>query len=401
MPATIGFAARPASVPTARPGVNSADRFTLNGSDALELHLTDVCKKFLAGIALIIPACDLAGLALGGGYGRGEGGVLKTPAGDRPYNDLEFYVFVRGPTWWSERRYANALHKLCERLSLSAGVELEFKITSPAKLRRSPQSLFYHDLLRGQRWLRGDDRLFAGCEHHRDAKTIPLSEATRLLMNRCSGLLFAREKLAHENFSPDNADFVSRNIAKTELALGDAVLIAFGQYHSSCLERGRRLSDLVPMDGEPWLQPVRRRHVTGVEFKLHPRRSLHSCHELQNQLGEVSLLALDVWLWLENRRLGCNFQSANDYAGSGVNKWPDISGWRNFLANVRVFGPQAFLLSHPRRHPRERILNALALLLWAHAESSHELAGKVRRELLLFEPTALISAYRARWSRAS
>lgn len=401
MPATIDSESRPASVSTARPGVNSATRFTLNGSDALELHLTEVCKNVLTGLARIIPAHELAGLALGGGYGRGEGGVLKTSAGDRPYNDLEFYVFVCGHTWRSERRYANALHEMSERLSLSAGVELEFKITSQAKLQRSPQSLFFHDLLMGHRWLLGDDRLLAGCEHHRDAGTLPLSEATRLLMNRCSGLLFAREKLEHANFSSDDADFVSRNIAKTELALGDAVLMAFGQYHWSCLERGRRLRALASTTDLPWIEEVRRHHAAGVEFKLHPRRSPHSCHELQEQFGAVTSLAWEVWLWLENRRLGCEFQSAAEYALSGINKWPDTGGVRNLLANVRVFGLRAIRLSRPQRHPRERILNALALLLGARAGASQVFEPQIRHELLRPEPAPIISAYRDRWSRAS
>ncbi len=402
MPATIAPDVRRASVPTARPVVNSATRFTLNGSDALELHLANFCQNVLAGITRIIPAPELAGIALGGGYGRGEGGVLKTPAGDQPYNDLEFYVFVRGHAWLNERRYGNALHELSEGLSLSAGVELEFKITSQAKLRRSPQSLFYHDLLMGHRWLLGDDTLFAGCEHHCDAGTIPLSEATRLLMNRCSGLLFAREKLEQETFTSDDADFVSRNIAKTELALGDAVLIAFGQYHWSCVERGRRLVGLAATEDLPSLEEVRQRHAAGVEFKLHPHRTSLSRDALQKHFREATLLALEVWLWLESRRLGCNFRSAADYALSGVNKWPETGGGRNLLANVRVFGPRAIRLSPRQRHPRERILNALALLLWVLAESSHELTRKVRHELRLPpEPSAIIAAYRYHWSRAS
>lgn len=378
-----------------------AGRFTLNGSDALEQHLANVCKNVLAGIGRIIPKQKLEGVALGGGYGRGEGGVLKTPAGDKPYNDLEFYVLVRGFSWWNERRYAKSLHQLAEELSLVAGVELEFKITSAAKIRRSPQNLFYHDLVMGHQWLLGDERLFAGCEHQRDAKTIPLSEATRLLMNRCSGLLFARDKLEHDNFSSDDADFVGRNIAKTELALGDAVLIVFGKYHWSCRERGQRLCELATSEALPWLEEVCCHHAAAVKFKLLPYRSSLSGDALQNQFHEVSSLALTIWLWLENRRLGCDCRSAAGYAACRINKWPDTNRWRNRLANLKVFGPRALLIPRPSRHPRERILNALVLLLWMRTQTSPALTRKVRRELLSSEPTALIPAYRERWSRAS
>lgn len=401
MTATLLPDRRSGFFPVTRPVSQPATRFTLNGSNALEQHLVNVCTTVSVGIGRIIPVHKLEGIVLGGGYGRGEGGVLKTPAGDQPYNDLEFYIFVRGLPWLVERRYTKSLHEFSAGLLPVAGVELEFKIISAAKLRRSPQNLFYHDLMMGNRWLLGDDNLFAGSEHHRDAEQIPLSEATRLLMNRGSGLLFARDKLEHECFPAADADFVGRNIAKTELALGDAVLIAFGQYHWSCQERGRRLSDLAESEDLPWLDDVRQHHAAGVVFKLQPHQSLHSPEALQAHLGEVSSLALKVWLWLENRRLGCDFQSANDYASSRINKWPGSGNCRNRLANVRVFGPRALLHPHSGRHPRDRILNTLALLLWVRAATSSELTRRVRRKLLVSEPSALIPAYRERWSRAS
>lgn len=401
MTATLAAEIQSDFVPVLRSISKPASRFTLNGSDELECHLANVCKKVLAAIGRIIPKHKLEGLVLGGGYGRGEGGVLKTPAGDQPYNDLEFYVLVRGLSWLNERRYTKSLHQLAEELSLIAGIELEFKITSAAKLRRSPQNLFYHDLIMGHQWLLGDERLFAGCEHQSDASSIPLSEATRLLMNRCSGLLFAGDKLEHDRFSAEEADFVGRNIAKTELALGDAVLIAFGKYHWSCRERGHRLSALATSESLPWIEEVRRHHTAGVEFKLQPHRSSLARAELQKEFREVSSLALRVCLWLENRRLGCDCRSAAGYASSRINKWPDTNGWRNRLANVKVFGPRALLIPRNNRHPRERILNALVLLLWVRAQTSPALTRKVRRELLWSEPSAMIPAYRERWSRAS
>src|SRR2546430_13906728 len=124
----------------------------------------------------------------------------------------------------------------------------------------------------GNRWLRGEERLLTGCEQHRDAKRIPVSEATRLMMNRCSGLLLARERLERAEFSPGDADFVGRNLAKAQLAFGDAVLTAFGRYDWSCLERHERLKPLNVLDELPWLSEVQRHYTSGVEFKFPPAR---------------------------------------------------------------------------------------------------------------------------------
>jgi hypothetical protein len=375
-------------------------RFTLDGSRELERHLAAVCDSVLAGIRRIISGDKLQGIALGGGYGRGEGGVLKTPSGDQPYNDLEFYVFVRRCEWLNSQRYARAFHRLSEELRSMAHVELEFKITTLGALHRSPPSLFYHDLVMGHRWLQGNETLFRNCLHHRKAAELPMSEATRLLMNRCSGLLFAREKLQHDHLTDEDSDFVFRNIAKTELALGDAVLIALGKYHWSCLERHRRLSDNASKMGFAWFPEVLKRHSAGVSFKLRPHRATLSCPTLQAHLHELSKLALEVWLWLENRRLGAQFGTSTDYVLSSISKSRGTSTWRNLLSNLKVFGPRALTFSCLERHPRERILNALAALLWPPHETTKEMVLRARCELRLPRGIETISGYRQRWQRA-
>ena len=215
------------------------ERFTIDGSIELEDHLVRICEKVLHGVLRVAPAERLEALFLGGGYGRGEGGVLETAAGHKPYNDLEFYVCLRGPDRFNERRYQAPLHDLGEKLSPFAGVDVEFKILSLHKLRHSPPSMFYYDLVVRHHRLWGIESSLAGCDHHRSSERIPLAEATRLLMNRCSGLLFAREQLRRERFTPEEADFVGRNHAKAQLALGDVILTAQGQYHWSCRERAR------------------------------------------------------------------------------------------------------------------------------------------------------------------
>jgi hypothetical protein len=375
-------------------------RFTLDGSSELERRLGRTCEAVLAGTRKIIPGRKLEALLLGGGYGRGEGGVLKTETGDRPYNDLEFYVFIRGNHWLNEQRYGDALHHLSGELTPDAGVEVEFKITSPARFRHSPASMFYYDLVAGHRRFWGGDGLFSYCTHHRDARNLPLSEATRLLMNRCSGLLFAREKLGHNPLTDADADFIGRNLAKAQLAFGDAVLTVFDQYHWSCLERHRRLKQLVAGEETPWLPEVCRHHAAGLHFKLHPcRASPDAATTLQSQFEEISALALQLWLWLESRRLGRIFTSARDYALCPINKCPETNPWRNHLVNARVFGPPAFFQKHSSRHPRETVLNALALLLWEPSALNSDLTRRLQNEFSFStnDESDSVAAYKKLW----
>ena len=122
-------------------------RFTLDGSDALESKLAQICRKVLEAVQALIPSTVLEALVLGGGYGRGQGGVLKTNSGDQPYNDLEFYVFIRGNVLLNERRYRGALQALGGRHSQEANLHIEFKVYSVEKLRRGAISMFTYDLV--------------------------------------------------------------------------------------------------------------------------------------------------------------------------------------------------------------------------------------------------------------
>ena len=394
-------------------------RFTLDGSPALEAHLQATCEQVLAGVRRLIPADRLEGLLLGGGYGRGEGGVLRTPAGDLPYNDLEFYVFVRGQAVLAERQFRQPLHELGESLSPAAGLEVEFKVLTLDKLRNSPPSMFYYDLVMGHCWFAGDDALLAGCAPHRDAAHIPLHEATRLLMNRCSGLLFAKARLAKPDFAADDADFVGRNLAKAQLAFGDVLLAAHGQYHWSCQERHRRLAagkfsslSAFPIGGEgrgevvplnftslPWAAALITHHATGVEFKLHPSRSSESQTALIARHQELTALGAQLWLWLESRRLGKTFTTARDYALSNINKCPETSTLRNRLVNLRAFGPAGLASG---RYPRERLLTTLPLLLWEKtALTNHDLLAKIQTQLrtTATDLAGLVAAYSVIWGR--
>lgn len=345
----------------------SITRFTLDGDSALEAHLDLACARILSGIRGLIPEQRLEAVLLGGGYGRGEGGVLRAPAGDRPYNDLEFYVAIKGNRHINEFLYQQRLHVLGEILTQLVGIEVEFKITSLHEIANRPISMFSYDLSVGHRllWSSEVGNVSAAFTHHRQADKIPWDEATRLLMNRCSGLLLARQKLAKRPLTLGAEDFVRRNIAKVQLAMGDALLTTNGLYHSSCVERHRRLlQGGLPTDTTPWFAEVIRHHAAGVKFKLHPELGSHSGDSLVELYAEVSGLALHCWLWIESRRLNRSFVSVRDYALDEADKCPRSLGLRNLLINFRIDGPRAFFRWFSLRHPRQRIFRALPLLLW-------------------------------------
>jgi hypothetical protein len=109
---------------------------------------------------------------------------------------------------------------------------------------------------------------------------------------------------------------------------------------------------------------------------------------------------MELWLWLEGRRLRQRFLSASDYAVSAVDKCPETSAWRNYLLCLRTFGPKAAVAPVSRRYPRERLFHALALLLWDAEEVSQPcFLRRLQQELQTdaLDWAGLVSVFKQIW----
>ena len=193
-------------------------------------RIAELLDRSLAGIAADIGALKLPGLravVLGGGYGRGEGGVLHTAAGDGLYNDLDFFVFASGAGRALRARIDRALRELAGPWTEKLGVAVDFgPVKNCGTLKKAASTLMFQELLRGWKPVWGTPELERWIPAL-EPRELPFSEAARLLLNRGMGLVFAGESLKKKD--PD-ADFIVRNMNKALLGAGDALLIAAGEY---------------------------------------------------------------------------------------------------------------------------------------------------------------------------
>ncbi len=191
----------------------------------------------------------LAGVVLGGGYGRGEGGVK--PDGTLS-NDLDFFaIAAEGATDRDAARLARALAPLAADWTERLGIDVDFTAKTPFRLRHDAERLMVQELLRGHvdAWGAPGADLFAGIPL-RDAGELPWTEAVRLLANRGMGLLFARE-------AGRGPDFTARNITKAVLGAGDARLIARHAYRWRAGDRREALADSLYARALDWkFRPV-------------------------------------------------------------------------------------------------------------------------------------------------
>lgn len=328
-------------------------RFFPEAADGVRTMLTDYLDD-LRRSAQSLP--DLEVLILGGGYGRGEGGLLTTEAGPALFNDLEFYLLLRraggGESAWIQKESAAGHAR--------TGIEVEFKAMTLRSLAQARPSMFYYDLLSANVVVAGNGECLNGLPAVlREAGSLPEDEAARLLMNRGCSLLRCARMAAGEADAPEG--FLERITAKAKLALGDAWLCARGQYHWSCLERHRRLIALTDL---PPLLPLLAWHEEAVDFKFHPLLGSRPPESWGPDLTELRAAWRDVFLALESRRLGVRFACPADYAAWTKPVLTDVSIWAGGLRRARLAVQARRLPPRPwLRHPREAVLRALVLLI--------------------------------------
>ena len=277
----------------------------------------------------------LAGVVLGGGYGRGEGGAkeklesnlqLKTPTPTLTLsNDLDFFAITEPGVSEAEAvaEIAAALEPVSKKWTAELGVDVDFAVKTPWRLKHDEERLMVQELLRGHFDVAGKkgEELFAGIRSV-DAAELPWSEAVRLLMNRGMGLLLAKEegrkreegRGKKEGESGEGAsDFINRNINKCVLGAGDARLIARGAYRWKAEDRAAALGDALYSSAVDWkfrpkAEPVcdwekaRDVWLAALEEVSRCSRAARSSRNLRNaarwlvrrhSLGELRTFALD------------------------------------------------------------------------------------------------------------
>ena len=340
----------------------SSSRYFSEDEPALSSLLDAFLQTLRDDLATGPLARSVRSLLLAGGYGRGEGGIYRETddAAGQLYNDLEFYLIltdrasVAAAEQWCQQQGVRGEHKL--------GIEVEFKVLTEMALRQAGPSMFIYDLLVAHRLVYGSEDFVRTLPARlSDPSKIPRQEATRLLFNRGSGLLFSFSALRAGDDRTRNG-FVERNQAKLRMALGDAVLAVNGRYHFSCLERQRRLSEPLQEVPPGWPQ-LMAWHAQGVSFKLRPRHRYPDPAELQKTQEKMTRACLNTFLWVESIRLNEKFSNAKQYAACRARLFPEMQPWRNLALHLRDRWKRGASLARWIDYPRAALQRALVLMM--------------------------------------
>lgn len=349
-------------------------RYAQHASPDFNARLHQVLQR-LAGDVRRILGPNLLALVLGGGYGRGEGGIVRRDGVELPYNDLDLALLVHRPL----RVPRAALEGVCGRYARELDIHVD--VTRPLTLRdvrRWPCHLMWSDLVQGHVILDGPSDVLRRNAPPALLGPVPPLEATKLLLNRGAGLLWSWRVRRGVEPSSD-PDFVRRNYWKCALGLGDAVLIAHRRFSTPYRGRDLRLATLAGEHADVAALSLTDLYEDALRFKFCPD-DLPLDPPTELQLAALARAWGAVLLLVERGRTGREFDSIEEYvrwdglrdpAQSAPRSWP-----RNLVRNLAL----RRLSLH---HPREALFRALPSLLHADARALESVPWRVRGERFL------------------
>lgn len=295
-------------------------------------------------------------LLLGGGYGRGEGGVGTEADGSKSlFNDLDYFLFCPDPT---DPKLLEAVHAIEKQETKALGIDVDIKCITLAQVGDPSISMMFYDMVAGHHVVLGpDDYLTSRFPNPQGANILPI-EASRLLWNRGTGLYFAACRIKRE----EETDFVIRNHAKFQLAAGDALLCLDGLYCGSVRERLERFREYRPDRhlGFDLLDLYER----AVDFKFNPQRSDgRNWSALAEENRHLSDLWTLLFLQAESRRLRTSFVKPADYVAGNERRSPEIPRWKAPLFALRDFFKYRRCLAPVWDYPRNALFRSLLCLL--------------------------------------
>lgn len=298
---------------------------------------------------------NLVTLVLGGGYGRGEGGLVVKDGKEMPYNDLDLTLVVGRKSTIPGDRLKAIEKKYAKELNIHVDFSRPLTVRD---VENWPHWLMWYDLINGYVALKGGQELLASLAPATLKEPLPVIEATRLLLNRGTGLLWAFRVVRKIEDAPDE-DFVRRNYYKCSLALGDALLIAYQRFTTKYWGRDDLLADLERTELKVaafGLQPLYRE---ALRFKFRPDQ-VSSNAMTEEDLKAIAEIWGAVFLHVEMVRTGLVWSSLDDYV-----HWKGIREkdqhaipllLRNIARNLQM-GRRSW------RYPRETLYRQLPVLL--------------------------------------
>lgn len=339
-------------------------KYSIRGSDAFDVRLDQDFARVVRALEKSPDRLLLRALVLLGGYGRGEGTPRIVADRQEPFNDYDFVVAAAPLGRRLGKAVQGRLRLLEQQLSRELGLPIDLQLYTDSGLRRAEFSLLNYEMRYGHKVIWGDPAVLDAMPAYPRGR-VPLSEGTRLLLNRGKLLLDVRRALrsGRELSAEERLRFV-KFLYKALLAFGDCALLMARAYDLSYAVKKERLTErLAP--GVPDAPFLVERFRAAVDLKEWGDYAFLPEYPLADEFERIRQYYLRFLAWYEASRARAEAAERAAQGPTPFTSPDDAPAWRTAVYNAQAFGAGAVSLGSAlwRGHPRMRLYRALPLLL--------------------------------------
>jgi len=274
-------------------------KLSLKGSTHFEEKMTKVLNNISDHIESHINPDYYKCVILIGGYGRGEGGVVKISNVEFPHNNLDFLIVSKGINQNKEQQLREEVHKIIKEHCAVLNIDFDLAIFSEMKLKLCEPLVITYDMRYGHKVINGDAQFLKNmCRFN--LANIPNWDIRNLMVNRGTLLTINDLILSKKHHTMKEIKTVIKHCVKAIIGYGDALLYYNGAYHYSYLEKKIRMAKQKNID-----ESFKKLYDEAMNFRFEPNYDTYLQRDLiqfQKELKET----------LKKIHLQCEIMSIED-----------------------------------------------------------------------------------------
>jgi len=351
-------------------------KYTPEGSSKLDALIDSHMKRVVEEVLKRIPARKIKSIILGGGYGRGEGGIIYRDGNEALFNDFDLFVITPNLKRLTLNKMNHELLIVHKELTQEFGIDVDFGPCKSMKfIESAPFWLMFYELKYGHKVIYGDKGVLNYLPSW-DGADISLFEGLKLLLNRGVALLQSQLRLL-DKLDEEGVEYITRNNQKAIMALGDVLLMSKGLYHYSYIKRSELIEQLYNKDIDNLIEntDLVNHYKNAINFKLFPAFTKQDPEELWSWTNGIIAIFEDIYLHI--------FQEYSETSGKftkseyevfiekefNFEKEP-LAVIKNILLNVEKRSCSLTDFKDIIRHPSLQLYKGLPKLLFEHKMSN-------------------------------
>ena len=353
------------------------NKYTVYGDSEFDKKIDEHMIQIREAVLEVMPEKYLSALILGGGYGRGEGGVFLENGKMELYNDYDFFVISNDISRSKMQQYHAELFEVGEKLTKIIGIDVDFgPFRNVSELASMKFTMMWFELKQAHIVVYGDEKILDAIPNFQP-NAIPLSEAMGLMLNRSVGLLLAKQRLENnsKNLSTGDKDFIERNIFKAGMAAGDAFLISNHTFNHSYVKRMSLMDKFKENDiiANNDFLPL---YKKSIMYKLKPERKDRSYEELLNLHTQFLNIYKKFFLFTASKCWDTNLVDFQSFAKCVAKKTIDnespLQILKNCVLNIKeVKG--SFSFKWVVKYPRYRLFYTIPYFIFSEKSYSNQI----------------------------